>query len=173
MKVVDLEKLWNFAVYNFFIWNRLGSQIINLCSVSYNMRGTKIHYRHMWARGAVIEEAMPKGAPWVRILAAAKCVIFTWKVSRLRSWQHFNLKSSCGSYRANRAINGRHILNDLGRRNYQNESCRYLKFMKLRCWWLFDLKSSCGPYRANRPIGRPLADSPKWPRMKKLPKWKL
>jgi hypothetical protein len=23
IKVVDLEKLWNFAVYNFFIWNNL------------------------------------------------------------------------------------------------------------------------------------------------------
>jgi hypothetical protein len=27
MEVVDLEKLWNFADDNIFIWNRLGRQI--------------------------------------------------------------------------------------------------------------------------------------------------
>jgi hypothetical protein len=99
-----------------------------------------------------------RGGPRVRILAATKHVIFTRKVSRLRSWQLFNLKSSCGPYQANRPVGGWQVLNDLGRRNYQNESCRSLKFMKLCSWRLFDLKSSCGPYQANSPIGRPLAD---------------
>jgi hypothetical protein len=33
MKVVDLEKWYNFIVDNFFIWIRLGPQIINLNSV--------------------------------------------------------------------------------------------------------------------------------------------
>jgi hypothetical protein len=122
------------------------------------MWGTKIHYRHMWARGAGIEEATHEGRPWVRILAAAKRMIFARKVPRLRSWQLFDLKSSCGPYRANRPVGVRLVLNDLGRRNYQNESCRSLKFMKLCSWRLFNLKSSCGPYRTNRPIGRPLAE---------------
>jgi len=33
LKVVDLEKLWNFVVDNFSIEIRLGPQIINICSV--------------------------------------------------------------------------------------------------------------------------------------------
>jgi hypothetical protein len=33
IKVVDLEKLWNFIVDNFFIWIPLGPQTINLNSV--------------------------------------------------------------------------------------------------------------------------------------------
>jgi hypothetical protein len=48
MKVVDIEKLWNFVADNFFIWNRLGPQTINLCLVWYNMWGIKIQYRHKW-----------------------------------------------------------------------------------------------------------------------------
>jgi hypothetical protein len=99
-----------------------------------------------------------RGGRRVRILAAAKHLIFMRKVSRLCSWQLFNFKSSCGPYQANRPIGGRQILNDLGWRNYQNESCRCLKFMKLRSWRLFNLKSSCGPYQANSPVGRKLAD---------------
>ena len=46
MKVVDLEKLCNFVVDNFFIWIRLRSQTINLNSVEDNTRRKKIHYRH-------------------------------------------------------------------------------------------------------------------------------
>jgi hypothetical protein len=101
------------------------------------MWGTKIHYRHMWARGAVIEEATRKRGPLVWILAATKHMIFEPEVSRLCSWQLFNWKSSCGPYQANRPVGGRQVLNDLKRRNYQNESCRSLKFMKLRSWRLF------------------------------------
>ena len=33
IKVVELEKLWNFIVDNFSIGIRLVSQIINICSV--------------------------------------------------------------------------------------------------------------------------------------------
>ena len=33
MKVVDLEKLWNFVDDNFLIWNHLEPQISNLHSV--------------------------------------------------------------------------------------------------------------------------------------------
>jgi len=33
IKVIDLEKLWNFIVDNFSIGIRLGPQIINICSV--------------------------------------------------------------------------------------------------------------------------------------------
>jgi hypothetical protein len=36
MKVVDLEKLWNFVVNNFFIWIYLVLQTVNLFSASYN-----------------------------------------------------------------------------------------------------------------------------------------
>jgi len=32
IKVVDLEKLWNFVVQKFFIWIRLGPQISNFIS---------------------------------------------------------------------------------------------------------------------------------------------
>jgi hypothetical protein len=32
-RVVDLEKLQNFVVNNFFIWIHLGPQTINLCSI--------------------------------------------------------------------------------------------------------------------------------------------
>jgi hypothetical protein len=38
MKVVDLEKLYNFVVDNVFVWIRLGSQTLNLNSVEDNMR---------------------------------------------------------------------------------------------------------------------------------------
>jgi hypothetical protein len=122
------------------------------------MWGTKFHYRLMWAWGAVIKEATREGRPQVRILAAAKCMIFVWKVTRLHSWQLFVLKLSCGPYLVNRPVGGRHVQNDLGRRNYLNESCRSQKFMKLRSLRLFYLKSSCGPYRVNSPVGLPLAD---------------
>jgi hypothetical protein len=37
MKVVELQKLFNFVVDNFFIWIRLRSQTINLHSVGCNM----------------------------------------------------------------------------------------------------------------------------------------
>jgi hypothetical protein len=119
------------------------------------MCGTKIHYRHMWAWDAVVTH---EGMPRVRILTAAKRTIFARRMPWLRSWQLFNLKSSCEPYRANRPIGGRQVLNDLERRNYQTENCRSQKFMKLHSWWLFYLKSSCGPCRANRPVGHPLAD---------------
>jgi hypothetical protein len=125
------------------------------------MWGTEIHYRHMWARGAVIEESTHEGRTRVRILAAAKHMIFEPKLPRLRSSQPFDLKSSFGTYRLNRPVGGRQVLNDLGQRNYQDESCWSLKFMKLHSWRLFDMKSSCGPYRANRPAGRPPADRSK------------
>jgi hypothetical protein len=148
-------KLWGWQLFHLKSFRVLK---IDLCSVECNMWGTKIYYRHMWARGVVLEEATREGRTWVRILAAAKRAIFTQKMSRLRSWQLFCLKSSCGPYRANRSVGGRQVLNDLRCRNYQNESCRCQKFMKLRSWWLFELKSSCGPYRANSPVGRPLAD---------------
>jgi len=36
MKIVDPEKLWNFVVDNFLIWNRLEPQIINLHIIWYN-----------------------------------------------------------------------------------------------------------------------------------------
>jgi len=50
MEVVDLEKLCNFVVDNFFIWIHLVPQTINLHSVCYNMWGTKTQYRHKWER---------------------------------------------------------------------------------------------------------------------------
>jgi hypothetical protein len=56
MKVVRLEKLWNFVVNNFLIWNRLGSQTSKLYSDLYNMWGTERVYGHMWVCGAVVEE---------------------------------------------------------------------------------------------------------------------
>jgi hypothetical protein len=122
------------------------------------MWGTKINYRHMWAWGALVVEGTREGWSRVRILAAAKRTIFAWKMSRLCSWQLFDLKTSCGPYRGNWPVGGRQVLNVLRWRNYQNESCRSQKFMKLRSWRLFDLKSSCGPYWANRPVGRPMAE---------------
>jgi len=33
IKVLDLEKLWNFVIDNFSIEIRLGPQIVNICSV--------------------------------------------------------------------------------------------------------------------------------------------
>ena len=56
MEVVDLEKLCNFVVDNFFIWIHLVPQTINLHSVCYNMWGRKTQYRHKWERGGVVEE---------------------------------------------------------------------------------------------------------------------
>ena len=44
MKVVDLKKLYNFVVNNFFIWIRLEPQTINLNSVYDNIWGTKMEY---------------------------------------------------------------------------------------------------------------------------------
>jgi hypothetical protein len=32
MKVVDPEKLWNFVVYKFFIWNHIANEIQNWIS---------------------------------------------------------------------------------------------------------------------------------------------
>jgi len=58
MEVVDLEKLCNFVVDNFFIWIHLVPQTINLHSVCYNMWGRKTQYRHKWERGGVVEEVM-------------------------------------------------------------------------------------------------------------------
>ena len=61
MKVVDLEKLWNFIVDNFLICILLGPQTTNLDSVQYNMLGKKIEYRHEWECGAVVEEITREG----------------------------------------------------------------------------------------------------------------
>ena len=36
-KVVDIEKLWNFVVYNFLIWIRLKPQTLNLLPDWYNI----------------------------------------------------------------------------------------------------------------------------------------
>jgi hypothetical protein len=46
MKVVELQKLFKFAVDNFFIWIRLRSQTSNLHSVDCNMWATKLQIRH-------------------------------------------------------------------------------------------------------------------------------
>jgi hypothetical protein len=56
MKIVDLEKLWNFVVDNFLIWIRLGPQTIILHLIWYNIWGTEMEYRHKWKGGVVIEE---------------------------------------------------------------------------------------------------------------------
>ena len=32
MKIVDLDKIYNFVVQTFFIWSHLGAQIIDKCS---------------------------------------------------------------------------------------------------------------------------------------------
>jgi hypothetical protein len=41
-KVVELQKLFNFIVDNFFVWIHLRSQIVNLRLVSYNMSATNL-----------------------------------------------------------------------------------------------------------------------------------
>jgi hypothetical protein len=56
MKIVYLEKLWNFVVDNFLIWIRLGPQKINLHLIWYNIWGTEIEYRHKWKRDVAVEE---------------------------------------------------------------------------------------------------------------------
>ena len=61
MKIVDLEKLWNFVVDNFLIWIRLGPQTSNLHSVLYNILGTEREYRHKWRCGAVVEGVTHEG----------------------------------------------------------------------------------------------------------------
>jgi hypothetical protein len=49
MKIVDLEKLWNFAVDNIFIWNRLGrkqsiyAQFSIICGEPKSIIGTCEH----------------------------------------------------------------------------------------------------------------------------------
>ena len=37
IKVVDLEKLWNFVVQNFLIWNNLRPQIVILIQAKYRI----------------------------------------------------------------------------------------------------------------------------------------
>jgi hypothetical protein len=56
MKIVDLEKLLNFVIDNFFIWICLGPQIINLHLIWYNIWVTEMEYRHKWKRGVVVQE---------------------------------------------------------------------------------------------------------------------
>jgi hypothetical protein len=46
IKVVELQKLFNFVVDNFFIWIRLGSQISNLHSNGCNMCTKQLQTRH-------------------------------------------------------------------------------------------------------------------------------
>ena len=46
MKVVDLEKLWNFLVYSVFIWIYLGPQIVILIPDEYRIIRIGIIYRH-------------------------------------------------------------------------------------------------------------------------------
>ena len=55
MKVVDLEKLWNFIVDNFLIWIYLATQTSNLHLVLYNMWEKKMEYRHKSECGAMVE----------------------------------------------------------------------------------------------------------------------
>jgi hypothetical protein len=53
IKVVALQKLFNFVVDNCFVWICLRPETINLHSVSYNMWPTKLQSRHevsdMWS----------------------------------------------------------------------------------------------------------------------------
>ena len=53
IKVIDLEKLCNFVVDNFFIEIRLGSQILILKSDEHKMARTKISFGHKQLAGGV------------------------------------------------------------------------------------------------------------------------
>jgi hypothetical protein len=45
IKVVELQKLWNFLVGNFFIWIHLQQKIVNLYSDFFNMWAIKLQYK--------------------------------------------------------------------------------------------------------------------------------
>jgi hypothetical protein len=46
IKILELQKLWNFVVDNFFALIHLQPQIVNLYSNCSNMWATKLQYRH-------------------------------------------------------------------------------------------------------------------------------
>ena len=46
IKIVDLKKIWNFVVLNFFILIHLGSQIIILIPDQYRITRSSIEIRH-------------------------------------------------------------------------------------------------------------------------------
>ena len=61
MKVVDLEKLYNFIVDNFFIWIRLESKTLISSSVENNMSIRNIYYGCKWMCGAVVRGGDARG----------------------------------------------------------------------------------------------------------------
>jgi hypothetical protein len=71
-KVVDLEKLCNFVVDNFFIWIRLESQTLISSSVQHNISTKNIWYRHKWVLGGVVRGGHTRLRSWVRNPAAVK-----------------------------------------------------------------------------------------------------
>jgi len=69
-KVVDLEKLCNFVVFNFFIWIHLGPQILILIPADYKITPTNIRVKHKGDVGGVVRVATQRS--WVRSLVGAR-----------------------------------------------------------------------------------------------------
>jgi hypothetical protein len=85
-KVVDLQKLYNFVVDNFFIWIRLESQTLISSSV-----------QHMWVQRISNIDTSKRCMEWLeKITRKAKVLgskprgrearIFVWKNARLVAW---------------------------------------------------------------------------------------
>jgi hypothetical protein len=118
IKVVGLEKLWNFVVNNVLVWNHLVMQnyvwILKFEFFS-NYLGWKKHQNKSCR---------------------------SWNIMKLCKWQFFYLKSSYHiiifwSFQ----IWNSNFVNGLGCRNYQNKTCRSWKVMQLYSWSHFQMNS--------------------------------
>ena len=115
-KVVDLKKLYNFVVDNFFIWNHL------------SMKKSR-EFAHIW------NSNFSNDLGW-RNNQNKSCS--AQKIMQLYSWRLFHLKSSIKKKsREFPHIWNSNFSNDLGWRNDQNKICRSRKVIKLCSWQLF------------------------------------
>ena len=94
IKVVDLEKLCNFVVDNFFHLNLFRASN-NQCMFSLvNMWGTKLKYKHIWVIDGVVEEVTREGeVSGLNPTSSRIACDFTQKNARLTTSIELNLFS--------------------------------------------------------------------------------
>ena len=119
-KVVDLEKLYNFIVNNFFIWNHLSKE-------SY------IWISHIW--NSKFSNDLHGEAS--KMIVVNLKMSYNFIVDNPFIWNHLSKRNYVWISHIWNLISS----NDIRWRNYQNQSCTPRKVIKLYSWQLFHLNS--------------------------------
>jgi uncharacterized membrane protein len=151
IKVIDLDKLKNLVVDNFFFWNHL----VNVNYIWISQIWNSNFVNDLGWRNYHNESCRSR-----KVMKLCSWQLFIWNrlVKENYVWISKNLKFE--------------FLNDLGWTNNKNKSCRSRKVMKFCSWQLFHLKSSYhGKVRLN--FSNLKFKCCKRHQMEKLPIWKL